>query len=286
MIRRARLVLRSSSHLLDVGRKAVLAALSLALAACGGGLPLLHPARTLPAGEVRAAAGLSANFSLGGFASATRDATADAASHANAPGAPGSDPTYAKGALVAASVGAGVAPFAAARVGVGAQAEGGLAYTGRGVRADVRRSFYLNEAWTLSLGAGGSAVLYGHQEEGTLPDVDLGSLHGWGADVPVLVGYESSGDTYMLWLGARGGWEHVDISPAASATPIGAAPIALSATRFWGGPLVGLAVGFRHVHVALELDTSCATVSGDYNGSHVQVGGLSIAPASALWWRF
>jgi hypothetical protein len=283
---RARLVLRSGSHLLGLGRRAAPAALAAAssvLAACGGGLPLLHPARTLPAGEVRAAAGLSANFALGGFASAMRDATADAASH---PGAPGSDPIYAKGALVAASVGAGVAPFAAARVGIGAQAEGGLAYTGRGVRADVRRSFYLTETWSLSLGAGGSAVLYGHQEEGTLPDVDLGSLHGWGADVPVLVGYESAGDIYMLWLGARGGWEHVDISAAASATPIGASPIALSATRFWGGPLVGVAVGFRHVHVAVELDASYATVSGDYNGSHVQVGGISMAPASALWWRF
>ncbi len=285
---RTRLVLRSGSHLPGLGRKTAAAALtaaSPALAACGGGLPLLHPARTLPAGEVRAAAGLSANFALGGFASATRDATAEA-SNPNAPGAPGSDPTYAKGALVAASVGAGVAPFAAARVGIGGQAEGGLAYTGRGVRADLRRSFYLTEKWSLSLGAGGSAVLYGHQEEGTLPNVDLGSLHGWGADVPVLVGYESAGDLYMLWVGARGGWEHVDISPAASATPIGSSPIALSATRFWGGPLLGVAVGFRHLHVAVELDTSYATVSGDYNGSHVQVGGISVAPASALWWRF
>jgi hypothetical protein len=266
--------------------KRLLAGVALSLAGCGGGLPLLHPAQTLPGGEVLAAAGLSSTFALSGFAAATRDAMADAAANPAAPGAPGSDPTYAKGAIVAASVGAGVAPFAAARVGVGSRAEGGLAYTGRGVRADLRRSFDLSEKWALSVGAGGSAVLFGHQQGSSLPDVDLGSLHGWGADVPVLVGYQSAGDVYMFWAGARGGWEHVDISAAASETPLGGSPLALSATRFWAGPLLGFAVGFRHLHVAVELDTAYATVSGDYNGSHVQVGGISVAPASALWWRF
>jgi hypothetical protein len=268
-------------------RRLVPAALALlALPGCGAGLPLLHPARTLPRGEVRAAAGLSSDFALGGFADATRDALHDESVNPNVPGPSGTDPTYAKGALVAAAVGAGVAPFAAARVGIGWQAEGGLAYTGRGLRADVRRSFDLDEHWTLSAGIGGSAALYGHQQGGALQGVDLTSLRGWGADVPVLVGYESDGGLYMLWIGARAGWDEVQIQSAASATPIGSPPLSLSASHVWGGPLLGMAVGFRHVHVAFELDTGYGTVSGDFNGSHAQLTGATVAPSSALWWRF
>ncbi len=258
----------------------------LVLSGCGAGVPLLHPARTLPPGELRAAAGFSSDFALAGFADATRNALHDAAMNPNVPGPPGTDPTYAKGAVVAAAVGAGVAPFASARVGVGYQTEGGLAYTGRGVRADARRSFDLSDQWALSVGLGGSAALYGHQEEGALQGVDLSSLRGWGADLPVLVGYESEGGLYMLWVGVRGGWDQVDIGAAASSTPLGNPPLSLSATRFWGGPLLGLAVGFRHVHVAIEVDTAYGTVSGDFNGSHVQLGGATVAPASALWWSF
>jgi hypothetical protein len=260
----------------------------LCLFGCGGGLPLLHPARALPAGEVRALAGFSGEIAAAGLADAVRDATNEAAASADVPGTPGSDPTYAKGALVAASVAPGIAPVGGARVGVGSQAEGGLMYTGRAARADLRRSFELSPSWSLSIGAGGSAALYGHQNGGALPNVDLGRLHGWGADVPLLVGFESDGGVYMLWIGARGGWEHVDISELRSipsSAPI-VSPISLSATRFWGGGLVGLAVGFRHVHVAMELDVAYASITGDYNDTHAQVAGVTLAPASALWWRF
>ena len=283
MTRDRRPVLPSRMHLPGLAATALGC---FSLCGCGAGLPLLHPARVLPPGEVRVAAGLSSNFAVGGFADATRDALHEATVDPNVPGPRGSDPTYSKGAVVVASVGAGVAPFAAARVGMGYEAEGGLAYTGRAVRADLRRSFDLSEHWALSVGAGGSAALYAQQQEGALQGVDLSSLRGWGADVPVLVGYESDAGMYMVWLGARGGWEDVSISAPASSMPLGSPPLSLSATRFWAGPLLGIAVGFRHVHVAIEVDTSYGTVSGDYNGSHVQVGGASVAPASALWWRF
>jgi hypothetical protein len=62
--------------------------------------------------------------------------------------------------------------------------------------------------------------------------------------------------------------------------------VGLSATRYWGGGLLGLAVGFRHVHVAMELDAAYMTISGDYNQTHASLSGLSLAPATALWWRF
>jgi hypothetical protein len=257
--------------------------------ACGGGLPLLHPARTLETGEVRVAAGFSGNVATGDFAAALQSAQNEAAATAGAPGPPATDATYAKGALVAASVAPGLAPVAGARVGIGGRFEGGVTYTGRALRADLRRSFDLTDRLALSIGAGGTAALYGHQEGTSLPNVDLGQLHGWGADVPVLLGYASEGDLYLLWIGGRAGWEHIDISEVRSepkAVTFGEPPIPLSATRVWGGGLVGFAIGFRHLHVAMELDVSYANVTGDYGDTHAQLAGWTVSPATAAWWRF
>jgi hypothetical protein len=262
------------------------AAGALMSSGCGGGLPLLHPARTLKTGDVRVAGGFSGQIAVGSLANAMRDAESDASSGTTAAQ---SDPAFAKGALVAASIAPGLAPLVGARVGIGWESEGGVAYTGRALRLDLRRSFDLSTHWAISLGAAGSAALYGHQEGSALPDVALNQLHGWGADVPLLVGYESDGGLYMLWLGARGGYEHIDISDVTSepkSVVLGSQPIALSATRYWGGGLLGFAVGFRHVHVAVELDASYMNVSGNYASTHVTVDGLTLAPSTALWWRF
>jgi hypothetical protein len=263
---------------------ALLPLLLLLLGGCAGGLPLLHPARTLPLGDVRASGGFSGTVTTGSVANAVHDAEADP-SGGNVP----SDVTFAKGALVAASIAPGLAPMVGARVGIGWQSEGGLAYTGRAIRADLRRSFDLSEHWSVSLGVGGSSALYGHQEGSSLPNVSLNQLHGWGADVPLLVGYESDGGLYMIWIGARGGWEQISISDVTSepkTVVLGSQPIPLDATRWWGGGLIGFAVGFRHVHVAFELDASYVTVSGDYGGTQATVDGLVLAPGTALWWRF
>jgi hypothetical protein len=266
-----------------------LAALTCAASGCAAGSPLLHPARTLPTGEVQGATGFSGNVALGSLADGLRNARQEAATNPAVPGGPGTDPTYAKGALVSASVAPGIAPFVAGRVGVGDHYEGGVTYTGRGARIDMRRSFELGGGTSLSVGAGGSGVFYGHENGGDLPNVDLGQVHGYGADVPLLFGWSSAEDLYSAWVGARGGWEHVDISEVRSepkAVTLGTPPIGLSADRYFGGGVVGFAVGFRHVHVALEVDFAYESVSGSYNQTQASVAGFTLVPASALWWRF
>jgi hypothetical protein len=258
----------------------------LLLTSCGGGLPLLHPAKTLEGGEVRAAAGFSASVATGELADSIRGARSEAAALGSNGG---TDETYARGALALASIAPGLAPLVSARVGVGGQVEAGLIYTGRAVRADVRRSFDLSRHWSLSLGAGGSGVLYGHAPDETLPNLDLGRLHGWGADAPALIGYASDSDLYRVWLGARGGWEHVDVGEVRSVpnpAPLGVLPATLSATRLWGGALAGLAIGFRHIHVAMEIDVGYCSVTGDYAGIHTELAGLTLSPGSAVWWTF
>ncbi len=258
------------------------------LTACAGGSPLLHPARTLGTGEVRAAAGMSANIALGSAADDLRTAREVAAKSPDAPGAPGSSPAYAKGALVAAAIGPGVAPFVAARVGVGNRYEGGISYTGRAARIDFRRSFDRGP-FSLSVGAGATGVFYGRQEGSSLPAVDLSELHGYGADVPVLVGWQSEAALYMVWAGVRAGFEHDSIESVTSepkSTALGSTALRLAADRFYGMGVFGIGTGFRHIHVALELDLTYQSVAGDFNQTRVNVRGLTLVPATALWWNF
>lgn len=259
-------------------------ALALLSIHCGGGLPVLHPARTLPAGALRAGAGFAGNAATGGLSDALGAARGEAAAHPGVPGA-GASETFAKGALVAASIAPGLSPVVAARAGVGAQSEGGISYTGRMIRIDVRRSFDLTSHWALSVGAGGSAALHGHQDGGALPNIDLAALHGWAADLPLLIGYQSDGDLYMLWIGARAGYEHVEIGDVSAQWSNGPTNT-LTATRVWSGGLLGAAVGFRHVHVAMELDVSYASIEGICDQMHVQVAGVTLSPSTAFWWTF
>lgn len=262
--------------------------LGLVLGGCGGGAPLLHPARTLPAGDIRMASGLSANVAAGSLGDDLRVAKDAATKDPQVPGAPGSNPAYAKGALVAAAIAPGLAPFIGARVGVGNQYEGGLAYTGRAVRVDMRRSFDSGK-FSFSAGLGLSAALYGRQQGSDLPNVDLGELHGYGFDIPLLVGWESSGGIYKVWGGGRGGFERDVVERLTSepkAVTLGGQPLHLDANRTWGGAVLGVATGFNHVHVALELSAAYQLVTGNYNDNHVTVHGVTLAPATALWWAF
>lgn len=250
----------------------------------------MHPARTLPQGEVRAAGGVSANVIVGDLAGDLRTARETAAREAaSSPSgtATNTSPEYAKGALVAAAAAPGLAPFVGARVGIGNAFEGGLAYTGRAARVDVRRSFDRGKL-SLSVGLGGSATLYGRQQGQELPNVELQALHGYGADLPILVGFQSDADLYMVWAGVRGGFEHDVVSQLTSepqSTPQGS-QARLEATRYYGGGLVGMGMGFNHVHVALECSVAYQSIHGSFGGNDVTVSGLTLAPATALWWSF
>jgi hypothetical protein len=267
-------------------RLATRVAPALALTACAGGAPLLYPAKTLPKGEVRAVAGLSGEALVSNFATALQSALNEAGTDSTQP----TDVTFTKGALVAAAVTPGIAPFFAVRVGVGNDFEGGLTYTGRSAGIDMRRAFYFgsDKSWAVSLGLRGTAALYGALDGGNLAGVNLSDLKGYGAEVPLLVGYEASSGLYMVWFGARGGWEHDTIGTLTTEPGPGleVPPLGLTADRYWAGGVVGAAIGFRHLHAAVELDASYETITGSFAGTSATVQGATIVPAAALWWDF
>ena len=269
-------------------RGLVLAASVAGLAGCGGGAALLHGAHVLPEGTVSMGAGASGTFVVGDASKAIADARAT-----TAPGiasVPGNDATYTRGALAVAALGPGVAPWVGSRIGLLGDNEAGITYSGRTARIDARHAFQ-SESFALSTGAGASAVLShrGSGSSGDLGGLDLDGTSGWGIDVPLLAGWRSQSGIVSLWAGPRGGYEKLGgtlglVLPSGAGAPAGSATTTgdVSVERIYYGGVVGLSVGFRHVHGALELDAYGQRVAGTLAGIDAKATGLCLSPAAAL----
>jgi hypothetical protein len=238
------------------------ALIALACVGCGGGAPLLHPAHVLRPGFVSMGAGLSGELALGTPASST------------------SDPTQAQSLadLQDVAVSPGVAPWVAARVGIAGSNEAGLTYTGRSVRVDGRHAFTLAGP-TLSIGIGGTLIL--PERPGSDPSTK--SVTGGGADVPILLGWTSQSEIYSIWVGPRGGFEflsgNVPALPEDMAEP---EALDVDARHFFVGGVLGARVGFRHVHVAVELDGAYHHAEGTLGDIESSLDQATITPSGAL----
>jgi hypothetical protein len=248
--------------------------------ACGGGVPLLHPAHVLGAGQTSFGAGMSDRFVLG----AERKALDDA--QRRPPGAPppGTDPGYTRGVLVAIAEGPALSPWASARAGIPGSNEAGLSLTGQAVRVDARHAFQSdNSACSLGLGLTGRGF---DQSALELPGADLKRARGVGLDVPLLFGYHTDADLISLWAGVRGAYDHWSGQVALDTD----APFELSAGRLSAGPVLGLAVGLPPLWVAAELEVDYSHVTGTLEraGSQLdaRLDGWSARPAGALVAKF
>lgn len=269
-----------------VRRSALLLAAIAAMSAasCAGGAPLMHPAHVLSQGHTRFAAGAAANFTAGEASDAINNADAERITAVvDKP-----SPTYTAGALAVAAFAPGVAPFVAGRVGLGYDAEGGLSYTGHAMRIDARYALQ-GDTTALSVGVGGSALL---ARRGTITNAQLGGLNlegvsGWGADVPVVFGWRSSGDIVWWWAGARGGYEKLR-GTVTLFVPTVPDPLDgdIDAHRLMVAGLTGLAVGFRHFHAAVEVQGAYQDAQGALWGTDVQVKGFTFSPSAALLGSF
>jgi hypothetical protein len=272
-------------------------ALTALLTGCAGGAPLMYPAHTLPPNKVSFAAGTTGHFGLGGLATAA-DAL-DAA--ASTPGGADSDAEqygFVQGALAKFAVAPGVAPFVAARAGLGDQNEAGLTWTGRTIRLDGRHAFEWH-SYALSLGIAGIGGLArpGDQPPESPMGVDTGlrsaelsSLRGYGFELPVVFGYRSDADVVMLWAGARGGFERDTFNFTLVESPAEAYASTGDASRYWVGGLIGFAIGLQPIQVRVELDAAYESVSGHVvlgeGEAEADVHGLSLTPGMAISAKF
>jgi hypothetical protein len=231
------------------------------LAGCGGGGPLLHPAHVLAPGAVSVGAGLSGQLALKPL--------------------PGQAASANDGPLQELGVAPGVAPWVSGRMGVADSNDFGLTYSGRSLRVDGRHAFVMGKA-AISLGLGASAIMARRPGDGS----DASGVFGGGADVPLLVGWHSSSDIYALWFGPRGGFEVIG-GRLQLGQDTAAQVFDVHARHFYGMLVAGMRVGFRHVHVALEVDAAYHSVDGTFRlgtgaetSTHVQQ--ISLTPAGAL----
>ncbi len=244
-------------------RRALTVPGALALVACGGGAPLLHPVHPLPRERVTMGAGVSAQIVAG-------DASGriDAARQAMGDGAVDSDAerdAWVSGAVAYSLLAPGLAPWVGARVGLGSSAEAGMTYTARAVRLDGRYALE-DESFAASAGLGASGVLArpGSDPAGDtrvdraerIPGLDIGGVSGFGLDLPLLVGWRSRGGLLQTWLGARGGFERLR---GTAVVRIGLDPTEsddarFEAERWYALGVLGFALSLHPVTIALELD--------------------------------
>lgn len=204
---------------------------------------------------------------------------------------------FTQGALARLAIAPKVAPFLAGRVGLGSENEAGISYTGRALRLDFRHAFE-GKTFALSVGAGASGLLArgwdAPSEEmapgGGLRSIEMKSASGYGADLPVLVGYRSDGDVVVLWAGLRAGIERSAYDLLLVVSPDVRAGSAAEATRLWGGGLFGFAIGLAPIQIALELDAAYESISGSLLTGEAEVtgdvAGLSLTPAAAISAKF
>jgi len=110
-------------------------------------------------------------------------------------------------------------------------------------------------------------------------DVDGAGGMRVGGDIPLLLGIDAL-SFLQIWIGARFGVEHVFGDLGVTGMLESAA-----ATGFRIGGVFGLALGFRHVHVMLELTGGWESWSGDLGGANLEVSGAVLVPAFAIRYR-
>jgi len=261
--------------------------------ACGGGAALLHPAQTLPVDTVSVGAGVSGQFGSAGVQNAIDRGR-------SAAGRPLEDPatanTYAEGVLTEALLSPGASPWLAARVGLPENTEAGLTYTGRSLRLDGRYALEIGEQSTLSLGLGATGLLltperspprFGAAQQGpSNPQAEFEpSARGWGADLPVLVGYrllEGFGD---IWFGPRLGFEHLSGNLRLQRSDPASLRIDARGDRLWVALVAGFSLGIPPLWLRFELSTTYQRLSGSLKPAQPDTG-LDFDALEASGWTF
>ncbi|MCS6900072.1 MAG: hypothetical protein RMJ98_08300 [Myxococcales bacterium] len=229
--------------------------------------------------------GLSAQFLTGEAARSLQQARENTSEGSAVAGSTPEE--YRRGALAVAALAPGVAPWVSARVGLGHESEGGVAYSGRALRVDGRYALRSGSG-ALSLGVGGQALLARREESGWegLRGVELGGVSGYGLDVPLVFGWRSEAGLLTAWVGLRGGyerqWGQIGLDPDGSGRQL----VNWSASRWWWGGLVGLRSGFRRVFVVMELDVASSSARASVEDAPVMLEGVTWTPSVALVGRF
>lgn len=211
---------------------------------------------------------------------------------------PEDETRFVEGAIAQVLTSPGLAPWVGARAGVGFDSDAGVTFTGRSVRLDGRHAWQ-NRELAVSIGIGGSGLLLRDTTDGTqktVPGLDASSVTGWGADVPILIGWRSSASLFQVYGGVRGSYERAfgTVKLGIYASPDDIREADLDASHWTASALAGLAVGVSPLFVIVELGAGYTRGDGSIDipsptGNNHRVADLeafTLAPAGALVARF
>jgi hypothetical protein len=219
------------------------ALLALMATACASAEPTLAGGRTVPRGRSDLAVGAAVRIPVGDLV--PQDLTTDT-ERALALGAP-----------------SGSAPVAFVRHGLTDELDLGVEASGSSLRGSLRGRFELSSMMSVMVGA---APHVGLVHDGEQAAFRAGGL------VPIVLSIDLL-SLYEVWIGARIGLEHV-------AGELGGAATSWSGLRTGG--VIGLAIGFRTLHVLAELAVDHELWWGTRNGAAVQRNGVALTPAFAV----
>lgn len=243
----------ASFHALSLHAMLVMGA---ALTACAPALPTLSGGRTTPSGRADLAIGMAAR------APALDLAPADAGTTE----------------LLSLSGPGGVVPAGSFRVGLDDGWDLGVVIAGTGGRAEVRTGGPLGTLANYHLGAALTAGYQRSEDAQSGMGAVLRAAEGYrvGAFLPLGIG-AALGGIFEGWGTVRLGAEYVSGTVGADR---GDAWILRS------GLALGIGVGFRRVHVLIELAVDFEHVRGQLGGVAIDRSGVVLTPATALRLRF
>lgn len=297
---RARAARPRHLDLVGLGRAAATIAGALVLIGCGAGAPLLHPVHPLAPGKLAGSSGVSAHFAPG-EAQRAIDRTSQASVDERAQ----DEQTAVDGALAQTLSAPGLAPWFAVRAGLVEATEGGLSYTGRRARADLRYVYALDSI-AFSAGAGATGIMPAigadpptqscadpdycpdpivNDSYSEIPGMDTGSTSGWGLDLPLLVGWRSDPGLFAFWTGLRARFEQIS-GEIRYETGAGPRTAHADGDRWVFQGVVGFSVGIKPIWALFELSPAYERLSGTMNLDSGIMGarleGFSFSPAVAL----
>lgn len=172
----------------------------------------------------------------------------------------------------------GVVPAGVLRFGLDGGWDLGVIVAGSGGRIEVRTGGLLGSSVTWHVGAALSGAYQRSEARQLDVDTTLAGAEGYrvGALVPLSVGM-ALGGIFEAWGTVRLGAEHVGGSVGATSG---------DAWTLRSGLALGLAVGFRRVHVLVELAVDFEHVRGQLGGVAIDRSGIVLTPATALRIRF
>jgi len=172
----------------------------------------------------------------------------------------------------------GLVPVGSFRAGLQGGWDLGAIVAGSGGRLEVRSGGLLGSSLTYHVGVALSGAYQGSESRQTAMDETLSAAEGFrvGALVPVGIGL-ALGGIFEAWGTVRLGAEYLN------------GTVGIAAGDAWvlrSGLALGVGVGFRRVHVLVELAVDFEHVRGQLAGNAIERSGIVLTPAAALRIRF